>query len=57
MAISRSKEKVRDGYLGDLPPDIQKKVMEAHKLVVSLTRELLNEEPYSDLKDWVYSSV
>lgn len=59
MAISRSKEKVRDGYLGDLPPDIQKKVMEAHKLVVSLTRELLDEEPYSDLKDssWAMSCI
>lgn len=59
MAISRSKEKVRDGYLGDLPPDIQKKVMEAHKLVVSLVRELLDEEPYSDLRDssWAMSCI
>lgn len=59
MAVSRSKEKVRDGYLGDLPPDIQKKVMEAHKLVVSLARELLDEEPYSDLKDsnWAMSCI
>ena len=59
MAISKSREKVRDGYLGDLPPDIQKKVMEAHKLVVSLVKDLLNEEPYSDLKDsnWAMSCI
>lgn len=59
MAMSRSKEKVRDGYLGDLPPDIQKKVMEAHKLIVSLVRDLIDEEPYSDLKDssWAMSCI
>ncbi|MCM1235592.1 MAG: hypothetical protein NC489_36295 [Ruminococcus flavefaciens] len=59
MAISKSREKVRDGYLGDLPPEIQKKVMEIHKLVVKTIRDFLDEDSYQDLKNssWAMSCI
>lgn len=59
MGITKNKEKVRDGYLGDLPQDIQTKVMEVHKLVKSSVNNLLDDSNYADLKNssWAMSCI
>lgn len=50
MAISRSRDKVRDGYLGDLPEPVRTKVMNIHKLVKSTVDSIIEDANYDDLK-------
>lgn len=44
-------EKVRDGYFQDLPEDIQKKIMNIHRLIVDTAYETLKDHNYTDLKN------
>lgn len=57
MGISR--EKVRDGYLKDLPEPVQKKVFEINKLIVNTVNELLDDKHYQDIKSsrWAMSCI
>ncbi len=57
MGISR--EKVRDGYLKDLPETVQKKVMEINKLIIDGVNELIDDKHYQDLKSsrWAMSCI
>ena len=48
---AKKPEKVIDGYLGDLPENLQSDVMEIHKLVIKTVDEILNTRDYSDLKN------
>lgn len=59
MGIANKKEKVRDGYLGDLPEDLQSKVMNIHKLIKNTIRDLLDDPNYEDLKEssWAMSCI
>lgn len=59
MGITKSKEKVRDGYLGDLPQDIQTKVMNVHKLIKKSVDDLLDDPNYADLKEsrWAMTCI
>lgn len=50
MAVSRSRDKVRDGYLGDLPEPIRTKVMNIHKLIRSTVDSIIEDANYDDLK-------
>lgn len=52
-------KKVKDGYLCDLPDDIQKNVMDAHKMIVNEVNSLLNDEKYEDLNNsgWAKSCI
>lgn len=43
------KEEVRDGYLSDLPEDIQKKLMDIHKIIVTKVREEFNLPKYKSI--------
>lgn len=54
-----NKEQVRDGFLGDLPEDIQTKVMNIHKLIKDTVNDLLDNNNYRDLKDssWAMSCI
>lgn len=49
MGIIRTKQQVRDGFLRDLPEDIQKKVMGVNKLVAAEIDEKIDKEKYEDL--------
>lgn len=57
--MDRNKSKVRDGYLSDLPEDIQKNVMECHKIIVKAIDALLDDSNYEDLLDsrWAMSCI
>lgn len=59
MGIVNKKEKVRDGYLGDLPEDLQSKVMNIHKLIKNTIHDLLDDPNYEDLKEssWAMSCI
>lgn len=59
MGITKTKEKVRDGFLGDLPQDLQTNVMNIHKLIKTTVDDLLDNKNYSDLKDssWAMSCI
>lgn len=59
MSITKTKEKVRDGFLGDLPPDLQTKVMNIHKLIKDTVRDILDDDNYEDLKksSWAKSCI
>lgn len=59
MGIIKTKEKVRDGYLGDLPQDLQTKVMNIHKLIKTTVKDILDDPNYSDLKEsrWAMSCI
>ena len=46
-----SKELVRDGYLGDLPVEIQSKVMAISKLVADNCYATVKEKTYNDIRD------
>lgn len=52
-------KKVRDGYLGDLPEDLQTKVMEIHKIIKKAIDDTLAKEGYEDLKSsrWAMSCI
>ena len=55
----RISKKVRDGYLGDLPEDIQSKVMGIHKIIKDAIDDTLKKEGYEDLKSsrWAMSCI
>lgn len=59
MSITKTKEKVRDGYLGDLPEDLQKKVMDIHKLIKDTVYDLIEDSNYEDLKEsrWAMTCI
>lgn len=59
MSITKTKEKVRDAFLGDLPPDLQTEVMNIHKLIKDTVRDILDEDNYEDLKksSWAKSCI
>lgn len=59
MAITKTREKVRDGFLGDLPEDLQSKVMNIHKLIKDSVRATLEDNNYADLKEskWAMSCI
>lgn len=59
MAITKTREKVRDGFLGDLPEDLQSKVMNIHKLIKDSVRATLEDSNYADLKEskWAMSCI
>lgn len=59
MSITKTKEKVRDAFLGDLPPDLQTKVMNIHKLIKDTVRDILDDDNYEDLKksSWAKSCI
>lgn len=59
MGIIKTKEKVRDGFLGDLPQDLQTKVMNIHKLIKTTVKDLLDNDNYSDLKEsrWAMTCI
>lgn len=52
-------EKVRDGYLEDLPEAVRTKVMNIHKVIKSTVDNLLDDPNYEDLKDssWAMSCI
>lgn len=51
--------KVRDGYLSDLPEDIQNKVMNISKIIKDKINELVEDPNYIDLKSsgWAMSCI
>lgn len=53
------KETVRDGYFCDLPEDLQRKVIDANKIISNVIDETLNDPAYADLKDsnWAMSCI
>lgn len=59
MGIVKVKEKVRNGYLGDLPQDVQTSVMNIHKIIKDAADDLLNDSNYSDLSEssWAMSCI
>lgn len=60
MGINNNKkEKARDGYLKDLPEDLQSKVMNVNKIVVDAVNALLNDPAYTDLKSssWAMTCI
>lgn len=59
MSITKTREKVRDGYLGDLPEALQTKVMNIHKLIKDTVHDLLDNSNYEDLKssNWAMSCI
>lgn len=54
-----SKEQVRDGFLGDLPEDLQTKIMNIHKLIKDAVDDTLDDPNYEDLKSsrWAMSCI
>lgn len=52
-------EQIRDGYLCDLPEDIQTTVMNIHKLIVAELNALVGTYDYKDIKDsqWAMSCI
>ncbi len=56
---NKTRDKVRDGYLGDLPEPLRVKVMNIHKLIKSTVDELIEEANYDDLKSsrWAMSCI
>ena len=46
-----SRELVRDGYLGDLPADLQGKLMEISKLIADNCYSTIKEKTYKDIAD------
>ena len=46
-----SRELVRDGYLGDLPVEVQSKIMEISKLVADNCYSTIKEKTYKDIAD------
>lgn len=59
MSITKTREKVRDGFLGDLPDDLQSKVMNIHKLIKAAVHDILEDNNYADLKEskWAMSCI
>ena len=59
MGNIRTREKVRDGFLGDLPDDLQTKVMNIHKLIKDAVSNTLENSTYDDLKEsrWAMSCI
>lgn len=59
MGITKTREKVRDGFLGDLPEDLQSKVMNIHKLIKDTVHDILDDSNYADLKEskWAMSCI
>ncbi len=59
MSINRIKEKVRDGYLQDIPEDIQNKIFTINKLIINTINEKINQEHYEDLSKsrWAMSCL
>lgn len=59
MSITKTREKVRDGFLGDLPDDLQSKVMNIHKLIKNTVHDILDDPNYADLKEskWAMSCI
>lgn len=59
MSITKTREKVRDGFLGDLPDDLQSKVMNIHKLIKAAVHDTLEDNNYADLKEskWAMSCI
>lgn len=57
--MAKNKELVRDGFLGDLPEEIQTKIMNIHKLVVSTCEEVWKHEEYDDIRneDWAKTAI
>lgn len=56
---NKSRDKVRDGYLGDLPEALRTKVMNIHKLIKSTVDDLIEDPNYDDLKSsrWAMSCI
>jgi len=56
MAISKQ---VKDGYLGDLPEAIQLKVMNIHKQLLSVCKEVWEDKAYDPIRneDWAKSAI
>lgn len=54
-----SKEQVRDGFLGDLPEDLQSKIMNIHKLIKDTVDDILDDPNYEDLKSsrWAMTCI
>ena len=55
-----SKVKIRRGFLTDLNPDLQSKIMKINKIIADITRDYLkNENKFKDLEDspWAMSCV
>ena len=59
MGINRIREKVKDGYLSDLPEDIRSNVMQIHKIIVKAVKDLRDDPNYSDLdkSSWAKSCI
>ena len=59
MAKMKQKELVRDGFLGDLPEEIQLKIMNIHKLVVSTCGEVWEDKNYDSIRnqEWAKSAI
>ena len=59
MEINRIREKVKDGYLSDLPEDIRSNVMQIHKIIVKAVKDLRDDPNYSDLdkSSWAKSCI
>ena len=59
MGNIRAREKVRDGFLGDLPDDLQTKVMNIHRLIKDAVSSTLENSTYDDLKEsrWAMSCI
>lgn len=59
MAITRNKQQVRDGYLKDLPEDIQNKIHGIHKIIIDNISSKVDDEHYEDLtkSKWAMSCL
>ena len=59
MSINKIKEKVRDGYLQDVPESIQNKVFTINKHIINMLNEKINKEHYEDLSKsrWAMSCL
>ena len=58
--MSKSKkELVRDGFFGDLPEEIQLKIMNIHKLICSTCEEVWKDKAYNPIReeDWARTAI
>lgn len=59
MSIIKERQSVRDGYLKDIPEDIQNKIYAASKVIIEILNSKIDDEHYEDLtkSNWAMSCL
>jgi hypothetical protein len=57
--MSKNKELVRDGFLGDLPEELQLKLMSVHKLLIATCEEVWKDKAYDPIRnaEWAKTAI